>query len=374
MTELAVPPIYQVVPRTTARSIRPDQLTARQLETWDQLQTTSPELGSPLFAPTYFQILGAVLPEITIAELRQGDEVVGFFPFQRIGGRVGRPAGLWLSDFQGLIAPPDLRLDCKALMDDLGLAVCHFDRLLMLHAGFHQFRGCVAESPVIDLSCGFEAYLAERRAAGASWVSQVARKSRKLSREVGELRFEFATCDRQVFQQLKAWKSLQRRRTQSHDVLRLDWVCDVLDRVFAASEPGFTGVLSALYAGSRLVAAHFGVRSKDTLHLWFPSYDVALDRYSPGLIMFSELFRAAAEAGIQRIDLGKGRERFKRGFMTGSLMLAEGCIDVRPVRRWFSGAWYASRACVRNSPLHGLIQGPKRKLRRAIRWWSEGGS
>ncbi|MEX1026931.1 MAG: GNAT family N-acetyltransferase, partial [Candidatus Paceibacterota bacterium] len=158
------------------------------------------------------------------------------------------------------------------------------------------------------------------------------------------------------------------------DVLRLDWVCDVLDRVFATSEPGFAGVLSALYAGSRLVAAHFGVRSKDTLHLWFPSYDVALDKYSPGLIMFTELFRAAAEAGIQRIDLGKGRERFKLGFMTGSLMLAEGCIDVRPVRRWVSGAWYASRACVRNSPLHGLIQGPKRKLRRAIRWWSEGGS
>jgi len=358
----------------TMRVISPSELRPDHLDAWRGIQMRHAELDRPFFAPEYFQIIGEVRADARIALIEQRGEIRGFFPFQNGRGKTGRPVGLRLSDFQGMIAPPDLEVDGPELLRTCGLSVWHFDHLLVNQAGLKRFHRSLSASPYVDLRNGFDAYLAERRAAGATWVSKVPRKARKMGREIGPLRFEFDCRDKRVFQQVREWKSQQRLRTQSHDLLRLDWVTRVLDRIFATNGREFAGSMSALFAGSRLVAAHFGMRSRKTLHLWFPAYDRDMEAYSPGILMHLELFRAAADAGIERVDFGAGREPYKLSMTSNSTLVSEGCIDTRPIGHLLTGAWYAGKMWLRNSPFGDAVQGPKRQVRRLMRWIAPGNS
>ena len=102
---------------------------------------------------------------------------------------------------------------------------------------------------------------------------------------------------------------------------------ELLQDLSRTTEPGFKGILSALYFDDRLVAVHFGMMTGQVLHWWFPAYDPSLRKYSPGLILLLETARTAAQQGIERIDLGKGEERYKLSFMTGSQTVYEGSVD-----------------------------------------------
>ena len=81
------------------------------------------------------------------------------------------------------------------------------------------------------------------------------------------------------------------------NVFAFPWTRALLDRIFACRGEAFAGELSALYAGDRLAAVHFGMRSYGVLHLWFPSYDADLAKFSPGLIHDLELHQGRGRAG-----------------------------------------------------------------------------
>jgi CelD/BcsL family acetyltransferase involved in cellulose biosynthesis len=89
--------------------------------------------------------------------------------------------------------------------------------------------------------------------------------------------------------------------------------------------------------------------------------------------MLTELIRAAANTSLERIDLGKGGDRYKVSLATTAVPVGEGCVDARPVRRWCSRAYYAGRARFRGTALADVLRGPKRRLHRLIRHWAPGG-
>lgn len=347
--------------------LSPVALEPRHLEIWRRLQAEHSALDRPFLSPEYIRILGSVQPGIEVAVMERAGEVVGFFPFQRVSSRVARPPGLRLCDFQGLVAPPSLQFEPTKLLRACGLHSWHFDHLLEEQSAWQGWHVSRSESAYVDLTGGYDAYEKERRAAGAGWVSQVARKARKMSREVGDLRFEYDCRDPKVLAEVLAWKSAQRRRTLTDDMLQQGWVNAGLDQMLTTCAPTFACVLSALYAGPHLVAGHLGLRSGRALHIWFPAFDLAYEKYSPGLVMFTEMFRAAAAAGLERVDLGKGDERYKQSFGSASVWVAEGCVDTRPFRAWMNRTWYAGRARYRRSPLAEVLRGPKRRIRQLAR-------
>ena len=108
------------------------------------------------------------------------------------------------------------------------------------------------------------------------------------------------------------------------------WAIQTLRNIRDIETDTFAGMLTTAYAGDQLIAVHFGMRSRDTLHWWFPTYDPAFHKYSPGLLLLLELARRAASEGIVRIDLGRGDERYKTSFASGATMFAEGSIE-RPL-------------------------------------------
>jgi|WetSurMetagenome_2_1015567.scaffolds.fasta_scaffold69545_2 CelD/BcsL family acetyltransferase involved in cellulose biosynthesis len=353
-----------------ARTIRPRDLEPQHLETWRRLQCAHVELDRPFFCPEYIRVLGEVRDDVEVAVIERDGAAQGFFPFQRVSPRVAAAPGRRLCDFEGLVAPPDLEVDPVALLADCGLRAWRFAHLLGGPSSLEPWQAARVASPTVDLSSGYEGYLADRRAAGVHWVSQLPRKTRKLEREVGPLRFEYDARDPGVSAQVFAWKASQRERTLTDDPLQHAWMRQVMERLLECREPGFSSVVSALYAGPHLIAGHVGLKSRRTLHLWFPSFDLAYERYSPGLLMMTALIRAAAEAGLTRVDLGKGDDRYKLSLATGAVAVAEGCVDTRPFRGWVSRAFYAGRGRYRGTALEHVLRGPKRRLRRLLRRWA----
>jgi CelD/BcsL family acetyltransferase involved in cellulose biosynthesis len=155
----------------------------------------------------------------------------------------------------------------------------------------------------------------------------MARKQRKLGREEGPVRFLFDTQDHQALDTLMRWKSAQYRRTGRLDRFARPATVRLVRDLLDTRAPGCSGVLSVLYAGRRPVALHLGLRSAETLACWFPTYDVALARYSPGLMLHLFMAEAAAAAGLRRLDLGKGDEEYKTVLGNQEFMVAEGCVE-----------------------------------------------
>lgn len=346
------------------QALPPAALTQKQLRAWSELLGGQPGLDSPFFDPGYVRMLGDIRPQVEVGLITDGDELQGVFPFERHRSRIGRPLGIKLADFQGLVAAPDLTLSTSELLEGCGLSVWHFDHLLLQPAVWAPWHGETADSPYLDLSAGYAAYVEERKRAGTNQMTQTDRKRRKLEREVGPVRFAWHTDSRDVFETLLRWKSAQRRQTGTFDVLQFPWVVELLNRLRVAAAGSFQGVLSALYADERLIAAHLGMRSSGVLHHWFPAYDHEFYRYSPGLILLLELAREAADRGVRRIDLGKGNDQYKDSFRSAGMNVAAGAVDRRPIQHSLRRAWFQARRWIKASPCRRHIQYPKRFIRR----------
>jgi CelD/BcsL family acetyltransferase involved in cellulose biosynthesis len=165
-----------------------------------------------------------------------------------------------------------------------------------------------------------------RSAVGSKVVSHVEHKARKCAREVGPLRFIPHDVDLGALRKLISWKSAQYRRTSSVNTFASPWVTELLERILAIRGPDFAGMLATLYAGDHLVAVHMGMRSRDALHWWFPTYDVAFARHSPGLILLLRVAQSTEALGLRAVDLGRGDEPYKWRFTDDSVPLVEGSV------------------------------------------------
>lgn len=347
--------------------VRPAELTTEQLSIWSQLQRADKAVDSPYFRPEFTLAVSSVRTDVEVAVLHEGREIVGFFPFQRNRFNVGKPVGGRLSDFQGAIGRQDLVWNVDELMRGCRLNAWDFDHLITSQAAFTPHHWLTDESPYLDLSNGFDTYLAEVHRSSKQ-VRDAQRKSRKVEREIGQLRLEFNTSCDAVFQTLMKLKSEQYQRTRLLDIFQVSWIVQLLERIRTEQSEDFSGVLSALYIDDQLIAAHFGMRSGNVLHYWFPVYDPVMQKYSPGLLLLMELARSAAAEGIERIDLGRGSEHFKRSFQSGAIPVAEGSVECRPVSRAIRHNWRRTYEWMKSSSLREQIEFPLRVTRPMRQW------
>jgi len=328
---------------TNIRLTTPQGLTPREWEAWSTLQLADPTLVSPYFRPEFTQAVAAVRSDVEVAILSDENEPIGFFPFQRSRLNLGKPVGGKLSDYHGLIGSWGNLTDAAELMRACGLAGWDFDHLPTSQTPFQPYAQSTAPSRWMNLAQGYEAYVAERRAAGTEAIKKAGQSMRKLAREKGELRLEADTTSTHVFQQLLAWKSEQYRRTGLADLFSYPWIRQLLEHLQAHPRPYFSTELSALWCGDRLIAAMLSLRSRHMLHAWFPAYDPEFQQYAPGLTLFLKLAETCADRGFTVIDLGKGDERYKLSITTPGPSLAEGCLERASLAVFVRKGWRTTR-------------------------------
>lgn len=307
--------------------VRPAELGSTELKLWRDMQRASGRLANPFLSPEFTLAVGRARDTARVAVLSDGPGIVGFFPHERRGRLLGTAIGKGISDCQAMVHAPGLRWDARELVRACRLPVWEFDHLIADQSAFAPYHLRRHGSPVMDLTSGYEAY-AEARSRETSAIKSLARKVRKLEREVGELRFELASSDPAALPTLMRWKSDQYRRTRARDQFAAGWVVRVVEELQAADTAECIGTLSVLYAGDRPVAAHFGLRSDRVLSYWFPAYDPAYAPYSTGLVLLLRMAEVVAGQGVSQVDLGRGQQRYKDELASYQLEVAEGRVGV----------------------------------------------
>ena len=259
--------------------------------------------------------VGRFRPGAEIAVLTEGQSIAGFFPFERRRFGAGAPVCGWLTPCQGLIHAPGAEWDPRELIRGCGLSAWQFDNLIIDQGPFKPYHMCTTPAPMIDLSGGFDVYYEKVRVRSPRFCKELARKTRKLGREIGELRIVADSCDVSVLRTLMAWKSAQYRQTSHVDRFNEPWLVGLLGTLLATRSEGVSGLLSALYAGDQLVAAQFGLRTSSLLVGWFTAYDIRFRKYTPGLVHLKQLAEEIAAAGIRMIDMGGGAKNYYKETM-----------------------------------------------------------
>jgi CelD/BcsL family acetyltransferase involved in cellulose biosynthesis len=345
-----------------------EELGVAEWTRWRHIQSSTPALASPYFCPEFARCVAEVCDDVRVCVIERDGESVGFFPFQRKAFGVGLPLGGVVSDYHGIIAPMDLSCDAAKMLESCRLLTWAFDHLPADQQAFVSYHRGRAISPAIDVSKGIDAYLEELRQAGSSRVSQLRRKARKLEREVGPLRFEPHVSDVGVLRTVIKWKSEQCRRTGAPDFfVQRPWTRALMSKIWATETEHFRGMLSALWAGDHLLAAHLGMCSDRALHWWFPVYDRAFGSYSPGAILLLRVAELASTLGLGTVDLGKGNDAYKSTFANAHTDLAEGCATSHPLISSARDARAATQRWLRTSAA------PLRPAWRTVRRWMQPG-
>jgi len=342
--------------------IHPRELTTEQVDLWSGMMNSQDLTDSPFFHPEYVITLGRFREAVRVGIVKENERPVAFFPFEQ-HGETGRPLGVKLCDFQGIVSSPGTVLDARELLIGCGLKTWHFDHVVASQPEFKKWHLRLEDSPYLDLSHGFDAYVAQQKQAGHKTIPRIKRKRRKIEREIGSLRFDWHSTDRAVFETLLKWQSAQRKQTGTFDILQFDWVVQTLDAIRQIEGEDFGGTLSTLHINDTLASVYLNMRTTTVLHQWFSAYNVTFSKYSPGHIHNLAVMQVAAERGIKRIDMGRGDEPYKKSIGSGTISVAEGAVDLSPLRHGVRKGWYRICEQIRNSRLRGPIQTPKRLVR-----------
>lgn len=326
-----------------------DALTESDLAGWQEIRAGDARWDSPYFSASYVAAVHAGRP----VSVLMGDGFV--WPLHK-SGSTARPAGSPGADFQGPLLAPGVRFSPKALLKAAGVKSLTFDHLTDEYVDLEPWIEERRPSPFMDVTGGLDGYVKRAAKSGRDKMSEARRLTNKATRDLGAV--EFVAASTEHLDQVIALKREQYASTGARDHFSDPVQQELLYRLLDSG----LGLFSTVHAGPHLLAAHFGIRSGDVLHWWFPVFDKKFGPLSPGWILLREVVMAAPELGISRIDLGRGEDDYKRRAMTGSSTVCIGAVTSglqTTARRVGKGAIRAAKA----SPIAPQLRALARKFR-----------
>jgi CelD/BcsL family acetyltransferase involved in cellulose biosynthesis len=293
---------------------------------WNRLRAASRIYDSPFYAPGFTRAVAQARGDARVAVFERGGDVVGFLPFHQVRGGTGKPIGGHINDYQGPIMAPEIEFSSTEMLNAAGISAYDFNHLPVALSNHGVGAHGYSFSMQMDLSQGYKACI-ERK--GDSWTRAQAtmqRKWRKTEREIGPIRFSCNDPSEDAFRTHVAMRNVLYAKVGGRQDFGKGWIGSVLEAIRNSEDPDLTGVMSTLYAGDRLLAAHFGMISRGVLHWWFPSYNLAAGKFSPGIALLNQCAREAGNYGVTAIDFGRGDDRYKLLFGDHRIELCEGSI------------------------------------------------
>ncbi|MFS2318508.1 GNAT family N-acetyltransferase [Maricaulis sp. D1M11] len=303
-----------------------DELSAADKEQWNQWAAPSGQLISPYLRAEFAGTIARYRDDVRIAVLEQDGTTNGYFAHHTPQNGVLRPVGAPMSDYQGAVIRPGARAHPTDFLKATGSSAIVYDNWFCPLGGVKSARRERDGSVVVDLSAGADAYFSAQRSQFKDHFKKTARRLRAAERDFGPARVEIGDPCGSAFDQLVAWKRQQYRDTAKLDVMGIDWVMNVLDHLQQSSENGFGGLTAALWFGDRLAAVEFGIQADGVYHSWFPAYDPELAKYSPGLLLMHGIFEQAQDMGLNRVDLGRGGQHYKKYYASYEVPLDQGRV------------------------------------------------
>jgi CelD/BcsL family acetyltransferase involved in cellulose biosynthesis len=328
---------------------------------WSALARQQPAFDAPAFHPEFVCGLAQHIPGCKVAILRRGASAIGYLPFaQTADGKVAGPVPM--CDYQPIILAPDYQFDARATLRALGLRSWIFENVLAHQLPTNEATHLtIAHSPRVLLADGFAAYRAELEAAGKSGRN-VQTKIKLLRRDHGPVELIHNVADEGALSRLLQFKAARYAPNGQFPF----WVRDALAHFHQLQIGPVTGHLSILKASQQEVAYLFCLKLGELLYFWFPTFDPAFRRYSPGMVALWLLIADIDHLGCSTIDLGPGGEAYKAYFANNKIEIGSGRVDssavVAATRRTFRHLEQSLRS---SHPAQIYIKPAVRLLRRA---------
>ncbi len=338
------------------------QLKGDDRSRWQALRETQSEFRTPFFSFAFARAVQAARGDVVVAILKDQGNIVGYFPHHRVGS-MAYPVGRRFNDAHGVITRPSTSLDWSKLLAAMKVNGFHFhslvgcDRARMSNAWLVGTVGSFCSNLGDDSRATLERIEKEHRT-----IAKQRQKTRKLAREIGEVRLEVDCRDRQLLADAIERKREHYRRTNILDLFLAPWTRELISELSRNRRDEPRVMLSLLWAGDQVVASHIGFREGSLLHYWFPAYDVAYSRYSPGTALFTELVRVASDHGIATIDMGFGEQPYKTKQTDVETDVAFGFASDSTLRRGLYRAGLARQKIVKSLPMKETLKYVLRRL------------
>ncbi len=354
-------PVSQSPPSLKLELVAPQQLCGDLADAWRSIQSDNTNLESPYFDLEFTKAVARVRDDVEIAVFSDNGEVIALLPFQRASPHQAVPVGGRLNDSHGILFRSQFqkKFSARSLVEQMmkaaNLDAFAFHALSQPDAGLKCFEFSELGSHYMDLSEGWDVYHQWARKNSVA-IKRQKQKTRKMGREIGPVRFEFDCRDSGALETLIKLKRGKYQRSNTFDILSVDWASDLLREIRDIDLPGFKGLLSAMYAGDHLVAVHFGMLTENILHYWFPVYDPQFQRYSPGTELLLEVAREACDHGVTKLDLGYGDDDYKFRFCNGRETVSCGQISFSKLGFQVARQRYFLRQKLKGIPMKPLVK------------------
>tara|TARA_R100001086_G_scaffold244868_2_gene175123 strand:- start:3426 stop:4511 length:1086 start_codon:yes stop_codon:yes gene_type:complete len=349
-------------------AIEPLALGDSDIAAWHALQASDRTLASPYLTPDWARLVNRYRPDARVVVFRENGNPVGFLPVQLSASSIALPLGGPLCDYQAIISEPGSVFDGQKAIEALGVRRIDFTCALADHSATKDHVFIEDHGHIVRFEDGWSAYETERREAGSQVLKRTRKKMNKFRRECGNISFHPFVRDDKAFETLLGWKRTQHRQTGSTDILSRAWIRYVVDAVYQEQSEEFGGELFLLRSNDELVAGLFCIRAGKTLHAWYVGHNHDFDTHSPGLILFTEAIRAAADAGFTEMDLGAGDYRFKQSLANHSRACGPGYIGAGGLSSAWRGMQFGVRQQLESRKMGRLSLLPGKAMRRLDVW------
>ena len=360
-----------VTSRQQIQVVAVSQLTGEIASAWKRLRAEQPQEESPYFAIEFTQAVAAIRDDVQIAIFRDADgEIEAILPFQKTAATLIEPIGGRLNDVHGILGGRNLSSDqILERLAAIGVRSASFHAAADFHGTDERFQFRELQTHHLDLSAGWDEYYKWAKK-NSSTIKRHGQKSRALARKYGEIRFEFQNADPAALEELIALKRAKYQRTKTFDILSVEWAADLLRQIQKMQTPEFSGILSTLHAGDRLVAAHFGMLTDQMLHYWFPTFDIEFNQFSPGTELLLRVAKECCNRNLDKLDLGFGDDDYKFKFSNGNDRVSCGLMTDSKISFQAAKARYIWRQRLKAMPLKPAVKRVLRKVYPGFGGWN----
>lgn len=351
----------------SADTAHPAALSDADIRAWRDIFRSNPSAQCAFVSPEWAEMVGAEQPGAGVCVLRRDGEAVAFYPYQSQSKFLALPLGGPLSDRQGVVAAPGVKVDLRRVVDAIGVGRVDFVSVRDDEEGFAPYARRSEARSRLMMRESFKAYAEEMRKNGSKTLTKIGRLRRKLERECGELVFRVADERAEALDAMIALKREQFQRTNQTDIFARKWVEEVMRQTHASKADDCRGVLFTLEAGGKLVGANYCLASGANYHGWFMAHDRAFDAYSPGKVIFVDMIEALHEMGARELDLGSGQYDFKHSFSNAAGNVVSGFIGRASASSFLRGAHFEACSAFEKMPIGRVSHWPAKLMRRMDR-------
>lgn len=307
------------------------ELSDLDIALWTRFQHADPALASPYFSHAYFQAVDQVRPGIKVLRFYENGRLAAYWPFRKGPLGTARPVAGTMDDLHGIIAHPKAVLDLnhppvRRFIGGYAFSALPFEQ--RRHGLDGQYG---SGNQVIDLSDGFDAWLASRSGESSNFRREW-RKAQKLVSDPS-VKVRHDVVDTASFDRLISLKREAYAGAGHFDLFKLDWPQALLLELLKSPDENARGVLSTLSIEGETAAIAYCMRSASVLHYWFPAYEAKFAKQKPGLAMLFSLAEWADQEDLTELHLGLGDTQYKRQMASWMMPVRGGTLALAPVQQ-----------------------------------------